>query len=63
MSRDVYIAGAAMTPFGRHDNLSMQDLALAAVLGALDDAEVGQERIQALYNANVSMAAWCWARC
>lgn len=53
MNRDVYIAGAAMTPFGRHDNLSMQDLAQAAVLGALDDADVGQERIQALYNANV----------
>lgn len=53
MSRYVYIAGAAMTPFGRHDNLSMQDLAQAAVLGALDDADVGQERIQALYNANV----------
>jgi acetyl-CoA acetyltransferase len=53
MSHDVYIAGAAMTPFGRHDGLSMQDLAQAAVLGALDDADIGQERIQALYNANV----------
>ena len=53
MSREVYIAGAAMTPFARHDGLSMQDLAQAAVLQALDDADVGQERIQALYNANV----------
>ena len=53
MSRDVYIAGAAMTPFGRHDDLSMQDLAQAAVLGALDDAGVSQARIQAFYNANV----------
>jgi acetyl-CoA acetyltransferase len=53
MSRDVYIAGVAMTPFGRHDGLSMQDLAQAAVLGALDDAGVNEERIEALYNANV----------
>ena len=53
MSREVYIAGAAMTPFGRHDGMSMQDLAQAAVLAALEDADVGQERIQALYNANV----------
>ena len=53
MSREVYIAGAAMTPFARHDGLSMQDLTQAAVLRALDDADVGQERIQALYNANV----------
>jgi acetyl-CoA acetyltransferase len=53
MSREVYIAGAAMTPFARHDGLSVQDLAQAAVLSALGDADVGQERIQALYNANV----------
>ncbi|HYF88038.1 thiolase family protein [Azospirillum sp.] len=51
MSRDVFIAGAAMTPFGRHDTRSMQDLAQAAVLGALADAD--QNRIQAFYNANV----------
>ncbi|NUB24004.1 thiolase family protein [Azospirillum brasilense] len=53
MSRDVYIAGVAMTPFGRHDARSMQDLAQAAVLGALADAGADQNRIQAFYNANV----------
>jgi acetyl-CoA acetyltransferase len=53
MSRDVYIAGAAMTPFGRHSGLSMQDLAQAAALGAIEDAGVGEERIEAMYNANV----------
>jgi acetyl-CoA acetyltransferase len=53
MSAEVYIAGVAMTPFGRHDDLSMQDLAQAAVLGALSDADVSTDRIQAMYNANV----------
>ena len=53
MTVEVFIAGAAMTPFGRHDNRSMQDLAQAAVLGAMTDAEIGSDRIQALYNANV----------
>ena len=53
MTAEVFIAGAAMTPFGRHDNRSMQDLAQAAVLGAMTDAEIGSDRIQALYNANV----------
>lgn len=42
-----------MTPFGRHDASSMQDLAQAAVLTALADASVDQTRIQAMYNANV----------
>jgi acetyl-CoA acetyltransferase len=53
MSAEVYVAGGAMTPFGRHDDLSMQDLAQAAVLGALSDADVSADRIQAMYNANV----------
>jgi len=53
MTTDVFIAGAAMTPFARHNDRSMQDLAQAAALGALKDADIGAERIQALYNANV----------
>ena len=53
MTRDVFIAGAAMTPFGRHSDLSMQDLAQAAVLGALAGAAVPADAIQAMYNANV----------
>lgn len=53
MTTNVFIAGVAMTPFGRHDDLSMQDLAQAAVLGALADAEITNDRIQAMYNANV----------
>jgi acetyl-CoA acetyltransferase len=53
MSNEVFIAGAAMTAFGRHDQRSMQDLAQSAVLGALADARTEPARIQALYNANV----------
>jgi acetyl-CoA acetyltransferase len=53
MTKDVFIAGAGMTPFGRHDSSSMQDLAQAAVLTALGDASIDCTEIQAMYNANV----------
>jgi acetyl-CoA acetyltransferase len=53
MTKDVFIAGVGMTPFGRHDGTSMQDLAQAAVLTALSDASIDASRIQAMYNANV----------
>jgi acetyl-CoA acetyltransferase len=53
MTKDVFIAGVGMTPFGRHDQSSMQDLAQAAVLSALDDASIDKSKIQAMYNANV----------
>ncbi len=53
MSRDVYIAGAAMTPFGRHGTLSMQDLAQSAVLGAISDAGIDPRDAQAFYASNV----------
>jgi acetyl-CoA acetyltransferase len=53
MSREIYFAGVAMTPFGRHDDLSMQDLAQAAVLGATSDAGIDPSDAQAFYAANV----------
>lgn len=53
MSTEIYIAGAAMTAFGRQDGLSMQDLAQSAALAALADAGIEGDRIQAMYNANV----------
>lgn len=53
MAKEIYIAGAAMTPFARHDAKSMQMLAQEAVLGALRDADVEASAIQAMYNANV----------
>lgn len=53
MIQEVYIAGADMTVFGRHSELSMQDLAQSAVVGALADARVRKENIQAIYASNV----------
>jgi acetyl-CoA acetyltransferase len=53
MTKEVFIAGVGMTPFGRHDQSSMQDLAQAAVLTALNDASIDNSKIQAMYNANV----------
>lgn len=53
MSTTVHIAGAAMTPFARHDDKSMQDLVQAAVLGALVDAGLEPGNVQAMYSANV----------
>lgn len=42
-----------MTAFGRRPDLSMQDLAQEAVLGALADAGLQTSDVQALYNSNV----------
>ncbi|CAN5295576.1 thiolase family protein [soil metagenome] len=53
MNRDVFVSGVAMTAFGRRPELSMQDLAQEAVLGALADARLTGLDVQALYNANV----------
>jgi acetyl-CoA acetyltransferase len=51
--KPIYVSGVAMTPFGRHDELSMQDLAQSAVLGAIADAGIEAEEIPAWYAANV----------
>jgi len=53
MTCEVYIAGAAMTTFRRHDQRSMQDLAQEAVLGAFSDAGVELCETEAMYSANV----------
>ncbi|MEJ8857959.1 thiolase family protein [Variovorax robiniae] len=53
MSKDVYITGAAMTPFGRHTGTLAPELAQAAILRAMDDAGVQPKDIQAIYCANV----------
>ncbi|MBM7063029.1 thiolase family protein [Pseudomonas sp. UL073] len=52
MSKPIYIAGVAMTPFGRHA-ASMQDLTQTAVLGAVADAGAELGAVQAFYAANV----------
>ncbi|WP_028602994.1 thiolase family protein [Ottowia thiooxydans] len=50
-----YICGVGMTPFARHPQRSMKDLAREAITNALADASVAQQDIQAVYCAN-SMA-------
>src|SRR5436309_5951347 len=49
---EAFVAGAAMTPFGRHLERSSRDLVEEAVSAALKDAEVGPEAIQAAYVGN-----------
>jgi acetyl-CoA acetyltransferase len=53
MTQQVTISGMAMTPFGRHEQSSMQALAQTALLNAAQDAGIGTDQIQAVYCANV----------
>jgi len=48
----IYVAGVAMTRFGRHE-ASMQDLTQEAVLGAVADAGIELPEAQAYYACNV----------
>jgi acetyl-CoA acetyltransferase len=52
MKTPIYIAGVAMTPFGRYDG-PIQDLAQLAVADAVADAGIELAEIQAWYAANV----------
>jgi acetyl-CoA acyltransferase len=49
---DAYVAGAAMTPFGKHLERSSRDLVEEAVSAALEDAGVGTGEIGACYVGN-----------
>ena len=53
MTKQVFISGVAMTPFGRHEQASMQDLAQTALLNAAQDAAVDIDQLQAVYCGNV----------
>jgi acetyl-CoA acetyltransferase len=55
--RDVWIRGAAMTPFGKHNDRSARDLVEEAVAGALSDAEVAASDVQFVYVANALAGA------
>lgn len=50
--KPIYIAGAAMTRFGRHE-ASMQDLTQEALLGAVSDAGLEPAEAEAFYACNV----------
>src|SRR5262249_45722573 len=55
--REVWIRGAAMTPFGKHSERSARNLVEEAVAGALRDAEVGARDVQFVYVANALAGA------
>ncbi|MCO8312932.1 thiolase family protein [Pseudomonas mandelii] len=50
----IYIAGIAMTQFGRHLERSLQDLALEALQGALADARARRCDIEAVFYAGIT---------
>ncbi|AZD29795.1 thiolase family protein [Pseudomonas chlororaphis] len=50
----IYIAGIAMTQFGRHPERSLQDLALEALRGALADANAQRADIGAVFYAGIT---------
>jgi acetyl-CoA acetyltransferase len=56
-SPETYVLGVGMTPFGRHLDRSLADLATAAVREALSDACVGYEAIQAVIVGNAVQGA------
>lgn len=50
---DVYVIGAGILPFARHDASSLADLAVEAAFLAIKDAEIAPQRVEAGYFANV----------
>jgi acetyl-CoA acetyltransferase len=50
--RDVFIAGAAMTRFGKHLERSARELVEEVVKGALDDAGLSTQEVGAVYVGN-----------
>ncbi|MCD6285688.1 MAG: thiolase domain-containing protein [Anaerolineae bacterium] len=51
--RDVAIIGVGMIPFGRRDQDSLVDMLAYASLKALDDAQLGDKAVDAVYVANM----------
>jgi acetyl-CoA C-acetyltransferase len=51
--RDVAIIGAGMIPFGRRDEDSLMDMLAYASLKALDDANLGDKSVNAVYVGNM----------
>jgi acetyl-CoA acetyltransferase len=56
-SPEAYLLGVGLTPFGRHLDRSLADLAGAAVREALDDAGAGPETVQAVMVGNAVQGA------
>ncbi|MEH0166802.1 thiolase family protein [Paucibacter sp. JuS9] len=51
---NIYIAGIAMTVFGRHPERSLEDLAAEALRGALKDAGCSIEQLDTAYYAGIT---------
>ncbi len=51
--RDVAIIGVGMIPFGRRDEDTLMEMLAYASLKALDDAELGDQSVDAVYVANM----------
>jgi acetyl-CoA acyltransferase len=56
-SPEAYVLGVGMTAFGRHLSRTLDDLAVEAVLGALDDAGAGPDAVQAVIVGNAVQGA------
>ena len=56
-SEDVYITGIDMIKFGKFPDRSIASLGAESTLGAMDDAGVTINDIEALYSGNLMMAA------
>ncbi|MET0182834.1 MAG: thiolase family protein [Caulobacterales bacterium] len=56
MANDVYVVGTDMIKFGRFPNRTVDDLGAESALGALSDAGLKIQDIQALYCSNVFQA-------
>ena len=53
MQQNAYVAGVAMTPFGKHLDRSLKSLASEAVMGALKDAGLDKSSLEAAWVGNV----------
>lgn len=55
--REVYVAGAFTTPFGKFGDVPLRSLAAEAARGALADAGAAPEEVEAVYFANTAEGA------
>ncbi|MEH6519402.1 MAG: thiolase family protein [Halioglobus sp.] len=54
MGSKAYIAGVGMTPFGKHADRTLKSLGAEAIRGALKDADLDSDTLQAAYMGNAA---------
>lgn len=57
--RDVYVTGASMTKFGKRPDMGLIELATEAGLGALNDAQNEETKVDAVYVGNAASGQLC----